>query len=54
MGQHSNIKVLSTENVEVGFGLGLRLRPAAQLVATGHAVVLAAAQHQVAERVADV
>lgn len=47
-------EVSHLKNVEVGLSHGHAWCSAAQLVGAGHAVVLAAAQHQVAKAVADV
>ena len=42
------------EHIKVGVGAGLAHGSATELVGAGHAVVLAASQHQVAEAVANV
>jgi hypothetical protein len=44
----------SGKHIKVSPGTGLTHWPAAQLVGSGHPVVLAAAQHQVTERIANV
>ena len=46
--------IYSGKHIKVSPGVGLAHGSAAQLVGAGHPVVLAAAQHQVAERIANV